>query len=102
MVALRKIVIVTKTKTYLVRQIPLDRCRMFDCACASDISGLRYWFYASGRQRPNSMQHVFWYNYTVFNWLLTIFVHHYYAQPIHYSYVSNYCEPLTVWSIHLM
>jgi len=34
--------------------------------------------------------------------LLTIGVHNYYAQPIYYTHVSKYYEPLTDWSITLV
>ena len=44
----------------------------------------------------------FWYNYTIINCLLTIFVHNYYAQPIYYTDVSKCCESLTDWSIPLI
>ena len=49
----------------------------------------------------NASQHDFWYNYTIINCLLTIFVHNYSAQPICCTYVSKYCESLTDWSIPL-
>ena len=43
----------------------------------------------------------FWYNYTIINCLLTIFVHNYYAQPIYYIDASKWSESLTDWSIPL-
>ena len=43
----------------------------------------------------------FWYNYTIINCLLTIFVHNYYAKPIYYTAVSKWCESLADWSIPL-
>ena len=33
-----------------------------------------------------------------YNCLLAIFVHNYYAQPIHYTDASKRCESLTDWS----
>ena len=85
----------------MIRQIPLDRRRMFDRACASDVNGLRHWSYTSTWQRLAFDVACFWSNYTVINWLLTIFVHNCYAQLIYYIYGSRYCEPLTDWSIPL-
>ena len=46
-------------------------------------------------QHPESMNHdsmFLWYNYTIINCLLTIFMRNYYPQPIYYTYVSKYCE----------
>ena len=39
----------------------------------------------------------FWYNCTIINCLLTIFVHNYYSQPMYYTDVSKCCECLTDW-----
>ena len=49
-------------------------------------------------QHPESNTEYFWYNYTIINCLLTIFVHNYYAQPLYYTRVSKWCESLTDWS----
>ena len=65
-----------------IHEILLDRHRMFEHACASYVSGLRHWFCASRWQGPESKIACFWYNYTIINYLLMIFVHNYYAQPI--------------------
>ena len=50
-------------------------------------------------RKPNRLRH--WYNYTIINCLLTIFVHNYYVQPIYYTDVSKCFESLTDWSIPL-
>ena len=53
------------------------------------------------KSQDESNMECFWYNYTIINCLLTIFVHKYYAQSIYYTDVSKCCESLTDWSIPL-
>ena len=65
------------------------------------------WVYVTGSMPQdgsalNAIEHDFWYNYTIINYLLTIFFHNYYAHPICYTYMSKYCESLTDWSIPLI
>ena len=44
--------------------------------------------FTSRWQSPESKVACFLYNYTIINYLLILFVHKYYAQPIYYMYVS--------------
>ena len=72
---------------------------MFEHACASHVSGLGHW--RIRLKMAESNMECFWYNYTIINYLLTIFVHTYYVQPMQYTYVSKCCVSLTDWSIPL-
>ena len=70
---------------------------------ASDVNDLAY---ITGSMSKDGRAHeskiaCFWYNYSIINCLLTIFVHNYYAHPIYYAYINKYCEFLTDWSIPL-
>ena len=89
-----------QSATYWIHQIPLDR-HMFGRACTSEVSGLRHWRICLKMAAAESNMECFWYNYTIINCLLTIFVQNYYTQPIYYTDVSKWCESLTDWSIPL-
>ena len=81
-----------------MHQIILDRHRMFEHACASDVSGLRHWRISLKMAAPWNPT---WSVSDIINCFLTIFVHNYYVQPICYIDVRKLCESLTDWSIPL-
>ena len=102
----------TQTQRYCWKKQSLAEVGGLTHNCESDVSKLRHTGYikyqwtdvrCSNVHAPETCVTIacFWYNNSIINCLLTIFMHNYYGQPIYYTYVSKCYEPLIDWSIPL-